>query len=73
MAYQTFIQEYLQIPIVTRIYATACCITTFEVVRFLNIQFITVHDSFVVCLKCFLFCGANTYTENNRPCTYFCQ
>uniref|UniRef100_A0A6B2E4H3 Derlin n=1 Tax=Phlebotomus kandelakii TaxID=1109342 RepID=A0A6B2E4H3_9DIPT len=31
MAYQTFRQEYLQIPIVTRIYTTACVITTLAV------------------------------------------
>lgn len=28
MAYQTFLQEYMQIPIVTRVYTTACVITT---------------------------------------------
>lgn len=32
MAYQTFLQEYMQIPIVTRIYTTACVITTLAVV-----------------------------------------
>uniref|UniRef100_U5EW22 Derlin n=1 Tax=Corethrella appendiculata TaxID=1370023 RepID=U5EW22_9DIPT len=31
MAYQTFRQEYLQIPVVTRIYATACVVTTLTV------------------------------------------
>nr|XP_049594704.1 derlin-2 isoform X4 [Syngnathus scovelli]XP_049594706.1 derlin-2 isoform X4 [Syngnathus scovelli] len=28
MAYQTFQQEYLQIPLVTRAYTTACVLTT---------------------------------------------
>lgn len=32
MAYQTFLQEYMQIPIVTRVYTTACVITTLAVV-----------------------------------------
>lgn len=32
MAYQTFLQEYMQVPIVTRIYTTACVITTVAVV-----------------------------------------
>lgn len=32
MAYQTIRQEYLQIPIVTRVYSTACIITTLSVV-----------------------------------------
>uniref|UniRef100_A0A182JGD2 Derlin n=1 Tax=Anopheles atroparvus TaxID=41427 RepID=A0A182JGD2_ANOAO len=31
MAYQTIRQEYLQIPIVTRVYSTACIITTLSV------------------------------------------
>ncbi|XP_055296675.1 derlin-2 [Sitodiplosis mosellana] len=31
MAYQTFLAEYMQIPIVTRIYTTACVITTIAV------------------------------------------
>ncbi|GLG93263.1 Derlin [Gryllus bimaculatus] len=31
MAYQTFRQEYLQMPVVTRAYTTACCITTLAV------------------------------------------
>lgn len=35
MAYQTFRQEYLAIPIVTRVYTTACVITTIAVVRIL--------------------------------------
>lgn len=34
MAYQTFLAEYMQIPIVTRIYTTACVITTIAVVSF---------------------------------------
>lgn len=34
MAYQTFLQEYLQIPICTRIYTTACVITTIAVVKY---------------------------------------
>lgn len=33
MAYQTFLQEYMQIPIVTRVYTTACVITTLAVVN----------------------------------------
>ena len=33
MAYQTFQQEYLQMPVVTRTYATACVVTTLAVVR----------------------------------------
>lgn len=33
MAYQTFQQEYLQIPVVTRAYTTACVLTTAAVVR----------------------------------------
>lgn len=32
MAYQTIRQEYLQIPVVTRSYATACVLTTAAVV-----------------------------------------
>lgn len=32
MAYQTFLQEYMQIPIVTRVYTTSCVITTLAVV-----------------------------------------
>lgn len=32
MAYQTFLHEYMQIPIVTRVYTTACVITTIAVV-----------------------------------------
>ena len=32
MAYQTFQQEYMQIPVVTRVYATACVLTTAAVV-----------------------------------------
>lgn len=32
MAYQTFRQEYMQIPVVTRAYTTACVITTVAVV-----------------------------------------
>lgn len=32
MAYQTFRQEYFQIPVVTRAYTTACVITTLAVV-----------------------------------------
>ena len=33
MAYQTFQQEYMQMPVVTRTYATACVVTTLAVVR----------------------------------------
>lgn len=33
MAYQTFRQEYLQVPPVTRAYTTACVLTTAAVVR----------------------------------------
>lgn len=33
MAYQTLQQEYLQIPVVTRAYTTACVLTTAAVVR----------------------------------------
>lgn len=33
MAFHTFLQEYMQIPIVTRVYTTACVITTLAVVR----------------------------------------
>lgn len=32
MAYQTFRQEYMQMPLVTRAYTTACVITTIAVV-----------------------------------------
>jgi len=32
MAYQTFQQEYMQIPPVTRAYTTACVVTTIAVV-----------------------------------------
>lgn len=32
MAYQTFRQEYMQMPVVTRAYTTACVITTLAVV-----------------------------------------
>lgn len=32
MAYQTFQQEYMQIPPVTRAYTTACVLTTLAVV-----------------------------------------
>ena len=34
MAYQTFRQEYLHMPVVTRAYTTACIITTLAVVSF---------------------------------------
>ena len=33
MAYQTFQQEYMQIPVVTRTYTTACVVTTLAVVN----------------------------------------
>lgn len=36
MAYQTFLAEYMQIPIVTRIYTTACVITTIAVVSWIS-------------------------------------
>ena len=32
MAYQSFQQEYMEIPIVTRVYTTACVLTTVAVV-----------------------------------------
>ena len=35
MAYQTFQQEYMQMPSVTRAYTTACVVTTLAVVRHL--------------------------------------
>lgn len=35
MAFQTFLQQYMQIPVVTRIYTTACVITTLAVVGLL--------------------------------------
>ncbi|GBP23238.1 Derlin-2 [Eumeta japonica] len=35
MAYQTFLQEYLLIPPVTRVYTTACVITTLAVAPYL--------------------------------------
>lgn len=44
MAYQTFLQEYLQIPIVTRVYTSTCVITTLAVVR------ISIVHGFVDCL-----------------------
>lgn len=34
MAYQTFQQEYFQIPPITRAYTTACVVTTLAVVSF---------------------------------------
>ena len=33
MAYQTFQQEFMQIPVVTRVYSTACVFTTTAVVN----------------------------------------
>ena len=33
MAYQTFLQEYMQMPLITRAYTTACVLTTIAVVR----------------------------------------
>lgn len=45
MAYQTFRQEYLQMPTVTRAYTTACVITTIAVVR----AFIIVHNNGSLC------------------------
>lgn len=39
MAYQTFRQEYMQMPPVTRAYTTACVITTIAVVRVQCSQF----------------------------------
>ena len=39
MAYQTFQQEYMQIPVVTRVYATACVLTTTAVVSLNFIPF----------------------------------
>ena len=33
MAYQTFHQEYMHIPVVTRVYTTACVLTTTAVVK----------------------------------------
>ncbi|PSN40624.1 Derlin-2 [Blattella germanica] len=38
MAYQTFRQEYMQMPVVTRAYTTACVITTLAVVRVMFFQ-----------------------------------
>lgn len=38
MALQTFLREYMQMPIVTRMYTTACVITTVAVVRILAMQ-----------------------------------
>lgn len=40
MAYQTFRQEYFQVPVVTRAYTTACVITTLAVVSMLYYLFI---------------------------------
>ncbi|KAF6212721.1 hypothetical protein GE061_010428, partial [Apolygus lucorum] len=31
MAYQTLMQEYMQMPVVTRAYTTACVVTTLAV------------------------------------------
>ena len=47
MAYQTFHQEFMQIPVVTRVYTTSCVLTTAAVVCILciftrvNIQVVT--------------------------------
>lgn len=38
MAYQTFVQEYLQMPIITRGYTTACVLTTLAVVSIRDIS-----------------------------------
>ena len=48
MAYQTFQQEYMQIPPVTRAYTTACVLTTLAVVS-LNI-IISQEELFQQCL-----------------------
>lgn len=39
MAYQTFLQEYMHVPVVTRVYTTACVITTIAVVSFIHLKF----------------------------------
>lgn len=38
MAYQTFQQEYMQIPVITRLYTTACVFTTAAVVSIIYIK-----------------------------------
>lgn len=40
MAYQSFRQEYMQVPIVTRAYTTACVVTTLAVVSKMNFLYI---------------------------------
>lgn len=37
MAYQTFQAEYMQMPVMTRAYTTACVLTTLSVVRWYNL------------------------------------
>lgn len=44
MAYQTLQQEYLQIPVVTRAYTTACVLTTAAVVRKMKVVVVVVAD-----------------------------
>lgn len=44
MAYQTFLLEYMQIPIVTRLYTTACVITTIAVVSEFERQLIHIFN-----------------------------
>lgn len=53
MALQTFRQEYLAIPIVTRIYTTACIFTSLAVVSSFFIHFVDVYFIFESCY-CFI-------------------
>jgi Derlin-2/3 len=62
MAYQTFRQEYMQMPVVTRAYTTACVITTLAVV---SVKFILKNCIFV------RFQGVGLYT--NIQYLYFQQ
>lgn len=65
MAYQTFRQEYMQMPVVTRAYTTACVITTLAVVR---VKFVI---KFLIIAYLCVFRSVGSYT--NSQYLYFQQ
>lgn len=65
MAYQTFRQEYMQMPVVTRAYTTACVITTLAVVR---VKFVI---KFLIIAYFYVFQSVGSYT--NSQYLYFQQ
>lgn len=59
MAYQTFQQEYMQMPPVTRAYTTACVITTILVVSYLSYSYCENHyNSLCSLVSCKIGVGA---------------